>query len=487
MKRVIILLYTVYSVLPVISAQDSLNYYLETAARNSPAVMSAFHACEASEQNIHQAGVYEDPRLDMGFFPKSMELVDGRQIAQIQLMQMFPWFGTKKAARTEARHMSNMSFEQFRETRDNLFLEVYRQWYVLNRLQQRLKNNQENIALLRQLETLALSKFSSGGAVSGGNYPVAGNAADGKSNIPAGGGMSGMNTGNSLNAQPQQPADPMPSMNGTSGSMAMSLSSGGMSEVLRIQLEMAELESSAESILSEITAEKARFNALLNRPAKSGVFVPDTFALIPYLLDIDVAMQLITGQNPMLGMFREESLAYRAKEDMSRKMGYPMFGIGLQYMLIGKRNETAMTGMESAANTGMNGRDMFMPMLSVSLPVYRGKYRAAQKEAQFRQQAAQAKYKDALNNMEAGLYRAKHELDEAGRKISLYRRQTELAQTAYHLLVQEFVAGKSDLSAVLQLRRQLSDYRLKTSEAIADYNTAVAAIQKMISSKYVGQ
>ncbi|MDR1524535.1 MAG: TolC family protein [Tannerella sp.] len=513
MKRLVILLFAVCAVASVVPAQDSLNYYLETAAGNSPSVMAAFHGYEAALQRIPQAGAYEDPRLDMGVFLKPMDIIDGRQVAQFQLMQMFPWFGVKKAAQTEAQRMAKMSFEQFRETRDNLFLDVYRQWYVLNRLQQRLKNNRENIELLKQLETLALRRFSSGGgavsgsavsgsavsgaAVSGGSYAMPGDAG----NALAGGGMSGMNTGKSGAMPSQSTANAMPSMNGSSGGMAMASSSGGLPEILRIQLEIAELENSSESILSEMTAEKARFNALLNCPAKNEVIVPDTFVLTPYVFDIDMAMQLIAEQNPLLGMIREESLAYEAKEEMSRKMGYPMFGIGLQYMLIAKRSDpSAATGMtdsemsggagnavSSGMSGGMNGKDMLMPMLSVSIPLFRGKYRAARKEAQFQQKAAQARYKETLNNLEAGFYRAGYELDDAKRKITLYRKQAALARTTYDLLVQEFVSGKSDLSAVIQVQRQLSDYRLKESEAIADYNTTVATIQKMISSKNVEQ
>ncbi|MDR1222764.1 MAG: TolC family protein [Tannerella sp.] len=483
MKRFVIIFVIGFAALPAVSAQDSLDYYLEAAAKNNPAVMAAFHAYEAALQKIPQAGAYEDPRLELGFFPAPMELVDGRQIAQFQLMQMFPWFGAKKAARTEARHMAGMAYEQFREARDNLFPEICGQWYVLNRLQQRFKNNRENIALLKQLESLALRKYSSGGDASGGGATPSGKAPD---VMPADAGSAGsaMSMGGALSTSGSQPStlNVQPS-GGMAGSMPSSSSSGGLSEILRIQLEMAELESDSASILSEMIAEKARFNALLNRPAESEITVPDTFMLIPFRLAIDGAMQLAAEQNPMPGMLREEALAYRAKEEMSRKMGYPMIGIGLQYMLIGRKN--GMAEMGGAPDAGMNGRDMVMPMLSVSIPVYRSSYRAARKEAQFQQQAALAKYNEALNNLEAELYRFRYEMDDAERKVLLYRKQAGLARTACDLLVQEFISDKSDLSSILQVQQQLSDFRLKESEAIAGYNTAVAAVRKIISSKNV--
>ncbi|MDR3262628.1 MAG: TolC family protein [Tannerella sp.] len=477
---------------------DSLSHYLKTAAENSPAIKAAFHTYEAALQKAPQMGAYEDPQLDIGFFLEPMNIVDGRQIAQFQLMQMFPWFGTRKAARTEALHMAKMSFEQFRETRDNLYLEIYTQWYILCALQQKRKNTEENRILLKQLEALALQKFSSGGGSSGQTPDAGRRTPDAGNSSASSGSMGGMNMGAGQPAQSKSPAG----NSGTASAMGamqggMGSASSGMSEVLRIQLEIVELESAVESILSEMVAEKARFNALLNRPAESGVIVPDTFTQIPFILDVETTMQTLSSQNPMLGMIREETLAYKARLEMEKKMGYPMFGIGLQYMLIGKNPESVNSGTEidmgamsvetdNPANginmKSMNGKDMFMPMVSVTIPLYRNKYKAARRESKFLQQANEEKYIDTHNQLQAELYRFKHRLDDARRKIQLYQKQAELAHTTCELVVQEFATGKSDLSAVIQVQRQLLDYELKESEAVAGYNTLVANIRKLISS-----
>jgi outer membrane protein TolC len=260
--------------------------------------------------------------------------------------------------------------------------------------------------------------------------------------------------------------------------------SSGMSGVLRIQMEIAELENNIESVLSEINAEKAKFNALLNRPAESEIAVPDTFRQVDFLFDINSVMQQVAEQNPMLGMWKEEERMYKAKAVMDSKMSYPMFGIGLQYMLINKSKSASMDMNGNTSDvSSMNGKDMFMPMVSISIPIYRGKYKAQQRESALLQQASRDKQANTLNMLEAELYRSKHNLDDAARKISLYQKQTELAQSAYNLTVQEFATGKGDLTNVIQVQRQLLDYELKTAEATAVYNTMVANIQKLISSK----
>ena len=465
---------------------DSLALYLEIAARNNPAVKADFLSYKASLEKIPQAGAYPDPELEIGFFLQPMEIMDGRQIADFTLMQMFPWFGTRKAARPEAEHMANMAFAQFRETRDNLYLEVYTQWFLLCSLQQQLQNNRENRDYLKQLETLALRKFSASPAgntnpgrrtqtttSTGSTSATMGNTGTAGNMGPMGSSMGGnlsQSTSTSASMGSMASGTNMQSMNGSSG----------MSDVLRIQLEIAELENSIESISSQIDAEAAAFNALLNRPANNKIQLPDSITPIPFSLDIAATTDQISLSNPMLAMIDEEGAAYKAKVEMDKKMSYPMVGIGLQYSLIGKRMDMGHGGLPI---TEMNGMDMIMPMVSISLPIYRNKYKAQQKESSIRWQANRHQLANTQNTLQTELYRIRHSLDDASRKIALYEKQSQLARTTYHLLVQEFVSGKSDLTDVIQIQRQLLDYRLKKAEAIADYNTMVASVQKLISFK----
>ncbi|MFV0467910.1 MAG: TolC family protein, partial [Dysgonomonas sp.] len=378
---------------------------------------------------------------------------------------------------------AKMSYEKFRETRDNLYLDVYTQWYILCSLQQRLVNNRENKALLSQLEELAVRKFASPSGNSSTGYSIPSPPPSAASSTPviAGGGMSGMSSmggGSSNSSSMSTSQGNMSSMGGGStGMSSMGSSTSGMSDVLRIQLEIAEIENNIASLLSEIAAEKAKFNTLLNRHVSSDIQIPESFMQTPFLFDGASIMAKIENQNPMLGMITEEGLSYKAKAEMDKKMSYPMFGIGVQYML-NKKTDEAMLAMGD-----MNGKDMIMPMVSVSIPLYRNKYKAQQRESKFWWQASREKYDNTRNTLESELYKTKHLLDDAARKIALYKKQEELAKTTYNLIIQEFVSGKSDLTNVIQVQRQLLDYQLKEAESIASYNTMVASIEKLISFK----
>ena len=397
---------------------DSLKHYLEVASTNNPGVKANYKAYQASLQKIPQAGAIPDLQLDMGFYTKPMDIIDGKQIADFTLMQMFPWFGTRKAAQNEAEHLSNVAFEQFRESLNILYLDVYTQWFLMGSLQQKLKNLDEHKLLLKQLEELAIQKFSTSAYSSG---------------------------------------------------------SGDMSSTLRVRLETVELENQVQTVLSELKAEKAKFNALLNRNPDSNIVLPDSIEEIPFILDIQTAMEEISTQNPALLMIDQENKAYKAKAKADRKMSMPMIGLGLQYSLIGKR------AGETIPVTHMNGMDMLMPMVSISLPIYRNKYKAQQRESRFWQQSATEKYNDTYNSIRAELVQIKHQLEDALRTVGLLEKQADVAKTTYRLIISEFATGKSDLNDVIQVQRQLLDYRLRESDAIADYNTKVASAQKLIS------
>ena len=481
-NRLFIILLGFIITLPLKSqTADSLARYLEMAGRNNPGLNADFLAYKASLEKVPQAGAWPDPNLDIGFFLKPMDIVGGRQIADFTLMQMFPWFGTKKAAQAEATHMAKMSYEKFRETRDNLYLEVYTQWYILSTLMEQLNNNRENLQMLKQLEELALRKVSSPfkGSSSGYSVPAPSPATKSSSSPPTGGGMSGMGSmGGSMASSGTSSSMSGMSSSGGSMSSGMGSTAPGMADVLRVQLEMAEIENNVESLLSDIAAEKAKFNALLNRPLDMDVTIPDSITKVPFIFDEAASMREIESQNPMLGMFEEEEQAYRAKREMDLKMSYPMFGIGLQYMLIGKSKTASMdTGMAP----GMTGMDMVMPMFSITIPIYRNKYKAQQRESRFMWQSAREKYNNTLNILQSDLFKLKQQLDNAERKATLYQKQEQLARVTYQLVVQEFVTAKSDLTNVIQVQRQLLDYQLRQAEALAEYNTKVASIQKLHS------
>lgn len=452
---------------------DSLHYYTQIALEHNPGVQAQRLAYDAFLEKIPQAGAFEDPELSMGFYTKPMDIVGGRQIGDLTLMQMFPWFGTKKSAKKEANHMASMQMQQYREAREAVILQVHTQWYVLQKLQQQVNNAQQNKKLLEQVEQLALQKFSSPSGATASNSMVKVPTATSSTTTSGSSSMGGMAMGGNtatVNTSASAPA--------SSSAMAGMGSDGGsgMSDVLRIRLETIEIENTIESLQAQIKAEKIKFNALLDQEAQARITVPQEIEKVAFFMTDEDVQAAIETNNPMLAMLTEEGLAYQAKAEMDRKMSYPMVGLGVQYMIIGKTNDPML------AMGNMNGKDMIMPMVTLSLPVFRKKYKAQQEEGKKWWQSSEAKYKDTYNTLLASYYSFKNQVEDAERTITLLEKQTTLAETTFNLIVKEFVTGKSDLTNVIQVQRQLLDYQLKKAEAIANYNTLVASIENITAT-----
>ena len=272
----------------------------------------------------------------------------------------------------------------------------------------------------------------------------------------------------------------MSGMGGSMGGGPMgSGSSGSMSDVLRIQIEMAELENNLEALLSNRKAAEARFNSLLNRDQDLPVQTSDSLAQKLFSVEDNAVLDSIILSNPMLSMLEAEANAYKAKAEMDKKMSLPMFGIGLQYSIMAKNSEE-MARMSGMSN--MNGMDMVMPMIKISIPIFRRKYNAQQRESRHYRQASELKYEDTLNQLHAEYIALKQQMADASRKIDLYAKQQDLSRSTWQLMLREFSAGTTSLTDIIQLERQLLDYSLKKSEAVAEYNTLVAGLEKLVST-----
>lgn len=137
-------------------------------------------------------------------------------------------------------------------------------------------------------------------------------------------------------------------------------------------------------------------------------------------------------------MLEAEANSYKAKAEMDKKMSLPMFGIGLQYSIMAKNSEE-MARMSGMSN--MNGMDMVMPMIKISIPIFRRKYNAQQRESRHYREASELKYEDTLNQLHAEYIALKQQLADASRKIDLYAKQQDLSRSTYQLMIREFSAG----------------------------------------------
>ena len=127
----------------------------------------------------------------------------------------------------------------------------------------------------------------------------------------------------------------------------------------------------------------------------------------------------------------------------------------------------------------MNGKDMWMAMFKVSLPIYRRKTNASIREARQMQTAAAERYasqRDALESQWLGIVQ---QAEESRRKIRLLGQQLDLVDRTLELMHAEYVAETTPIADLLETERQRVALALKLAEAKAKYNTVVAQMEKI--------
>lgn len=468
-KRFSVLIFFLTAGITGSSQTDSLSHYLTLALRNNPVVLQNYSEYQAALQKIPQAGALQDPQVDLGVFLTPMELIAGNQVAEIQLMQMFPWFGTLRSAKDEMSYMANAKYENLRDSKLQVFYEVQKTWYELYKLKQEIRISERNVEILRILERLAKVKFTivpTGTASSSGSgmmTPGRNESANGNQS-----GMQGMGNTSQGSAANQQSAKPSGTMK--DNSMGSASSNFGLPDLYRVQIELGELQNNLYLIRNNFKVVQTRFNSLLNRPPEISVFIPDSLSVDTTGINIHSLKDSMMANNPMLQMLEFESKSMQAKKKMVTRMGYPMVGLGLNYMVI-KKNEMS--------EAEMNGEDMIMPMMSVTLPVYRKKYRAMRNEADFLIESVEQQRINASNNLMTEYYEALQFYEDSKRRLKLYADQGKLVKSSLNILISGFTTSSSGLSEILRLRQQQLDYDFRFVEALTDYYTSVAWLNRL--------
>jgi len=471
-KKIIfsLLVLTIWGIGELKAQTDSLFSYLEIAAKNNPTVLQRYAEYNAALQKIPQVGSLPDPELNVGVFLSPMELVAGNQVADIRLMQMFPWFGVLKNAKDEMSLMAKAKFELFRDAKLQLFFDVQSTWYDLHKIEQDIRISEKNLEILKTLERLSLVKFksnstsnsssvTSSSAMSGNNGQNAATSASGM-----GGGMNSSSTNIQSNT-----SNPSPSMGSSSGS-------AGLADLYRIQIEIGDLDNSIALLKNQENTIVAKFNSFLNRPMETLVSIPDTLKTDTLAISLLAVSDSILANSPMLGMLNYEQQSLDAREKMVTRMGYPMVGLGVNYSLINK-NEMS--------TSAMNGKDMIMPMAVVTLPIYRKKYKAMRDEADFMKSANIQNYNAVENSLQTEYYQAMQLYIDADRRMKLYENQSKLAQKSLDIMIASYSSSGSGLSDILPIRQQMLDYEFKQVEALVDYNTSIAWLKRLMANSEI--
>ena len=246
-------------------------------------------------------------------------------------------------------------------------------------------------------------------------------------------------------------------------------SKSGMVDVLRIQMEIEELKNKQLLLEDKLNVKKITFNNLLNRESSTSIILPNTQEVLSIVETKEQLDDSIISENNQLKSLALKQEAFNSSSKLAKKQGLPMIGIGLNYFLIGKSD---MAVPES-------GKDAIMPMVSVSIPIFRKRYKAQYNEAILNAESVELQIENYHNKLNTELEMTCVTYDDANRRIQLYNNQNLKAEQALGIIVSSYTNSGKDFEEILRIQRMMLGYDLKIIQAIKENNVAVAQIESM--------
>ena len=391
-------------------SQENLNNYLEIAANNNPALKAKFNDYMAAMEKVPQVGTLPDPTVAFGYFIQPVETRVGPQRATFNLAQSFPWFGLLSAQEDVATEMAKAIYEDFENTKSNIFFEVKTAYYNYYFIEKAIEITRENIEILEVFKRLSLVKIEAGTA--------------------------------------------------------------SIVDELRVELELNDLENQLALFLDTKDALQVKFNNLLDIDDSSEIIVPEVLWQEEIPLGQLNMLDEIYASNHQIKSIEHKLNAFLNQEIVAKKQGLPKFNVGLGYTVVGNNP------MSTASD---NGKDAFMfPSVGMTIPLYRKKYKALIKEAQFRQEAEIFRKEDKENTLTSVYQNTYKDFSDGDRRIALNLRQSEIAKKVLDILIISYSTNAKDFEEVLRIERQLLKYKLEHQKALTDKNAAAAFMDYLI-------
>lgn len=248
--------------------------YRTYAALHNPALEASFLRWKSSLGDIVRSHTLTDPKLSYGYFINSVETRVGPQRQRVELMQMFPWFGTLDLKSEVSLEASKVQWQAFQQKRLTLNTEVETAWYDLYYLNRSIAVLEENMALLSSLEHVIRARYTVGKAEH--------------------------------------------------------------AALVRVQVELGRTEERLNSLRDYSIPLTAQINRVLNRPASTPVYISDMAPTVPVLPPDEDLVATALNHAPSLLSIEHSRIRESKSAELGKKRFWPDISIGASWTVTGE-------------------------------------------------------------------------------------------------------------------------------------------------------
>ena len=238
-------------------------------------------------------------------------------------------------------------------------------------------------------------------------------------------------------------------------------------DVLRLQMRQNELIQEKETLVQQNKGIQAAMNSLMNRSYDNAVSVA---SLLEIPEDDNFQGYEALSLNPELLKYDKLYESVEQSEVLNQKESRPMVGFGVEY--IKQDNSPMITS---------SYKDMVMPMVSVSIPIFNKKFRSQTRQNELRKQEIQSEKDERLNMLSSELSKAISQRNQARIKYNTQVKNLKQAEDAEDILIKNYETGTIDFRDVLDIQELQLKFQMGQIETTQLYYLQSAQINYLIN------
>jgi len=233
-----------------------------------------------------------------------------------------------------------------------------------------------------------------------------------------------------------------------------------LADLIRVQIQIDDASTKVDLLKLKKKPLLSDFNTLLNRD-------------LDIEIDLDLAADLMVDNyqldsalvnQPEIRALNAKLIALDYELELVELNRKPNIGVGLDYGVVSKREDIAVPD---------NGKDILMPMISLSLPIFGKKNKSLKKEVGLKQESVKEALIAAQNDIRNSWTQTDYEIESANTVRDLYQKEIEKTELLLKVLTTAYSNNNSDFEALLETQQRLLQLELAIVKANIKHQEAL--------------
>jgi len=408
-----------------LEAPQTLRDFIVLALKDNPDVKAAQEEASAKAERIPQVTALPDPVLNTKTMPEPIRTAEGDNFFNLAVSQKLPVPEKLDRAGRIALQETRIALDSLKETRLRVIAQVKRAYFGLYTIDKSIEITHNNQDLLRGLIQVVRAQVMAGRR--------------------------------------------------------------GQDDVLRIQVELSNLDAELIDLRQRRVTVQARLNEVLNRPTTTLITSPKAFDIRQADLSIDTLLAQAEKMNPALSRLKQQIERDKQAVKLAQLAYWPDFTIGFEWIKMEPRDAfrpppNPRTGLRPVVSRmSRDGSDNWAINFGFTLPIWTYKIKAGIAEAERKLSASMMRYVSTRNQVSFQVTDALQRV-RAQKELALLFRDTIIpeARQTYEVSQASYMAGTSDFLYVIDNWRKWLVFRIQYYRSLGELERSVADLEQAL-------